>query len=147
MPFSHDSNSQSKCIYLKCKVQKNTIDNYCCSQKDNYTISTIHYALFGVYCHSTVLGKKGKTTRDVYGAHVQPARVTGRRDKQMRNNKLLLNKRETSTGHQNPLQIFLQLLINILGAARCRRHNGRLHQASIYYVQGSQTKVGVQKKN
>ena len=43
--------------------------------------------------------KRVKPTRDVYGAHVQPARVTGRRDKQMRNNKLLLNKRETSTGH------------------------------------------------
>ena len=77
MPFSHDSNSQSKCIYLKCKVQKNTIDNDYCSWKDNYTISTIHYALFGVYCHSTVLGKKGKTTRDVYGAAAFAFQVNG----------------------------------------------------------------------
>ena len=98
------------------------------------TLSRLYITLSLGFTAILLYWPKRVTTCDVYGAHVQPARVTGRRDKQMHNNKLLLNKRETSTGHQNPLQILLQLLINILGATGCRQHNDRLHQASIYYV-------------
>ena len=47
----------------------------CFLRQNNYINLTTHFALFGDYCHSVVLDKRVKTTRDIYGAYASAFQV------------------------------------------------------------------------